>query len=142
MADLCENILSIVKLGQSIDSNEEIRKQFNEIMHMEPTTRDLEIEELVRKEFEEYKIKRTKFYADPLHWANNKRRRFGLQPLRGKVNKYRQKTFHSFKSPAVFYYLEDLITEVLPKKVDENFGKFVDVKDLAIGDTNTFYISQ
>lgn len=142
MADLRENILSIAKSGQPTDSNEEIRKQFIEIMHREPTTRDLEIRELVRKEYEKYKTKRAKFYADPLHWTNNKRRRHGLHSLRGKVNKYRQKTFHSFQSPAVFYYLEDLIAEVLPKKMDENFSKFVDVKDLALGDANTFYVSQ
>lgn len=141
MVNLRENMLSIARSGHPIDCNEEIREQFIEVMHREPTARDLEIQELIRKEFEEYKIKRAKFYADPLHWDNNKRRRFGLHPLRGKVNKYRQKTFHSFQSSAVFYYLEDLIAEVLPKAMDENFGKFVDVKDLVIGDTNTFYVS-
>lgn len=142
MADLRENILSIAKSGHSIDNNEEIRKQFIEVMHREPTTRDLEIQELVHKEFKEYKIKRDKFYADPLHWDNNKRRRHGLHSLRGKVNKYRQKTFHSFQSHAVFYYIEDLIAEVLPKKMDENFGKFVDVKDLAMGDAAVFTVTQ
>lgn len=141
MANMRKNMLSVAKSGHPIDNNEEIRKQFIEMMHREPTDRDLEIQELVRKEYEEYKIKRDKFYTDQLHWTNNKRRRFGLHPLRGKVNKYRQKNFHSFQSSAVFYYIEDLIAEVLPKKIDENFGKFVDVKDLAIGDKNTFYVS-
>jgi len=26
--------------------------------------------------------------------------------------------------------------------MDENFGEFVDVKDLALGDANAFYVSQ
>lgn len=142
MVNLHENMLLIARSGCPIDCNEEIREQFIEVMHREPTARDLEIQELARKEFEEYKIKRAKFYADPLHWTNNKRRRFGLNALRGKVNKYRQKNFHSFQSPVIFYYLEDLIAEILPKKLDENFGKFVDVKDLVTGDTNIFYVSQ
>jgi hypothetical protein len=39
-------------------------------------------------------------------------------------------------TPPVFWIIEDIIDETLPKMFNENFQEFVDVKNIAIGDTN------
>ena len=48
-----------------------------------------------------------KFYSDPMHWSNNKRRMHGLGPLRGKSNFWeRRDALLCFN-----YYFEDLVRE-------------------------------
>ena len=127
------------------DINECIREEFKQILNAEPTPRDSEIKEIIRKEKVQYEIKKKEFYDDPLHWTNNKRRRHGLNTLRGKTNKYRSKKYPSFKpTPTVFFLLEDIIEESLCETLlkDNFFEKFVDFNNIDIGDRNTFFIKE
>lgn len=97
-----------------------------------------EIEEIVRQEKKKYEKKRANFYNNPLHWDNNKRKRYGLPVLRGKVNRYRTKCYPSFKpSPYLFYTVENIIEKTIVSKLSNT--KFVDVKNVNIGDKNVFY---
>lgn len=128
--------------------NRVLRNSFNDILNYKPTgkelTRQKEIEEIARQEKEEYEKKKANFYNNPLHWDNNKRKRYGLLVLRGRVNKGRVKRYPSFRpTPRLFYILEDTIDEVLTDKFKSNkfFQKFVDIKDFNIDDANTYYIS-
>ena len=70
--------------------NEILRDSFDNILNYKPTgkelTRQKEIDKIARQEKEEYEKKRAEYYANPLHWDNNKRRRCGLPVLRGKIN--------------------------------------------------------
>ena len=52
-------------------------------------------------------------------------------------NKLRNKITHRYAGP-VFWLIEEIIEDTLPKMVDENFQKFVDIKDLALGDKAYF----
>ena len=129
--------------------NSKIRKTFDDILNHKPTGKELarkkEIDKLARQEKEEYEKKRAEFYNNPLHWDNNKRRRCGLPVLRGIVNKGRTKRYPSFRpTPRLFYVLEDVIEETLTDKFKNNefFNKFVDIKDLQVGDQNIFYVNQ
>lgn len=129
--------------------NNKIRKTFDDILKHQPTDKELarqkEIEKIARQEKEEYEKKRTEFYNNPLHWDNNKRRRHGLSVLRGRVNKCRTKRCPSFRpTPRLFYVLEDVIEEALTNKLKSNefFDKFVDIKDIQVGDQNVFYVNQ
>lgn len=131
------------------ETNKTITDSFNNILNHKPTERELirkkEIEEILRKEKEEYEKKRTKFYNNPLHWSNNKRRRYGLSVLRGEVNKHRSKRYPTFRpTPSVFFIIEDVIEETLTNKLnqDDFFNQFVDFKDMILGDANVFYISK
>ena len=126
-----------------------IRKTFDDILKdHKPNANELahqKIEKLARQEKEEYEKKRTEFYNNPLHWDNNKRRRHGLSVLRGRVNKCRTKRYPSFRpTPRLFYILEDVIEEALTNKLNSNefFDKFVDIKDIQVGDQNVFYVNQ
>lgn len=99
--------------------------------------RHKEIEVILRQEKEEYETKKKEFYENPIHWSNNKRRMHGLPVLRGMANKYRSKKFHSFKpTPRVFFLMEDIVEEMICNswKDDEFFDKFVDIKNIDIGD--------
>ena len=80
-----------------------------------------------------------------MHWDNNKRRRCGLPVLRGRINKYRSKRYPSFHPTArLMCIIEDTIDEVLADGFKDNkfFEKFVDYKDMALGDANVFYVSK
>ena len=129
--------------------NEILRDSFDKILNYKPIgkelTRQNEIAKFARQEKEEYEKKRAEFYANPLHWDNNKRRRCGLPVLRGKINKYRSKRYPSFHPIARFMcIIEDTIDEVITDgfKNDKYFEKFVDIKDMALGDANVFYVSK
>lgn len=125
--------------------NKSIKEELNQVINTEPTPRDKEIEEILRQEKEEYEVKKKEFYENPLHWSNNKRRMHGLPVLRGRVNKYRSKKFHSFRpTPRAFFLIEDIIEEMLCEnwKDDKFFDKFVDVKNIDVGDKNLFFIKQ
>lgn len=129
--------------------NKTLRDSFNNILNYKPTGKELvrqkEIDEIVRKEKEDYEQKRTEFYNNPLHWNNNKRRRYGLPVLRGRVNKCRSKRYPSFRPTArLFCAIEDIIEETLTDKFKSNefFNNFVDYKDMNLGNAKDFYIVQ
>lgn len=118
--------------------NDKIRENVKEIMKPRPKTeREKELDRLAKEEKEEYERNKNAFYADPIHWDNNKRRRHGLPVLRGDVNKYRSKLYPAFRPTVKFFgLLEDIITETLEDnfKNNEYFNSFVEAKDIAVGD--------
>ena len=129
--------------------NERLRNSFNSILNHKPTDKELarrkEIEEIARKEKEDYEKKKTDFYNNPLHWSNNKRRRHHLPVLRGSINKNRSKRYPSFHPTArICCLIEDVIDEVLTDNMKNNefLGQFVDVKDLGIGDKNLLFVAE
>ena len=131
------------------ETNKTIRSSFNNILNHKPTSKELtrqkEIDKIARQEKEEYEKKRAEFYANPLHWDNNKRRRCGLPVLRGKIHKYRSKRYPSFHPTArLMCIIEDTIDEVLTDKFKNNefFNRFVDYKDLTLGDSKVFYVNE
>ena len=48
---------------------------------------------IIKEELDEYKTARDRFYSNPIHWSNNKRKMNGMTVLRGKCNKTRLKIF-------------------------------------------------
>lgn len=108
------------------------------------TEREKELDRLAKEEKEEYERNKNAFYADPIHWNNNKRRRHGLSVLRGSVNKYRSKKYPAFYPSEILGRLDDIITETLEDnfKNNEYFNSFVEEKDLAVGDANVFRMSK
>lgn len=99
---------------------------------------------MAKEEKEEYERNKNAFYANPIHWNNNKRRRHGLHALRGDVNKYRSKIYPVFHPSVKFFgLLDDITSEILENKFkngefDYLFNSFVEVKDLAVGDAKVF----
>ena len=131
--------------SEKAEANDNIRKQFDNIIHGKPpkTEREKEIDKLAREELEEYRRKKKAFYDNPIHWNNNKRRRHGLPALRGSVNKYRLKEYPGFfPSVRFFCMMEDLFDEILITTMEDNLNSFVEVKDLAVGDENVFRVSE
>lgn len=133
--------------SEKAEVNDNVRKQFDNIIHGKPpkTEREKEIDKLAREELEEYRRKKKAFYNNPIHWNNNKRRRHGLPVLRGSVNKCRLKEYPRFHpSVKLFDRLDDIITETIVDnfKNNEYFNSFVKGKDLAIGDANVFRVSE
>ena len=131
--------------SEKSEANDKIREGVKEIMKPRPKTeREKELDRLTKEEKEEYERNKNAFYADPIHWNNNKRRRHGLSVLRGRVNKYRSKKYPVFYPSVKFFgRLDDIITETLEDnfKNNEYFNSFVKGKDLAIGDANVFRVS-
>ena len=122
---------------------EAIKEELKQIPNAESTQRNKEIEEILRQEKEEHEIKKKEFYENPLHWSNNKRKVRGLPVLRGRINKCRNKKFPSFKStPRAFFLIEDTIEETLREnwENDKFFNKFVDIKNIDVGNKNLFFI--
>lgn len=133
--------------SEKVEVNDNVRKQFDNIIHGNPpkTEREKEIDKLAREELEEYRRKKKVFYDNPIHWNNNKRRRHGLHVLRGSVNKCRLKEYPRFHPSVKFFgRLDDIITEILVDnfKNNEYFNSFVEGKDLAVGDANVFRVSE
>lgn len=132
--------------SEKAKANDKIRENVKEIMKPRPKTeREKELDRLAKEEKEEYERNKNAFYADPIHWNNNKRRRHGLHALRGDVNKYRSKIYPAFHPFVKFFgRLDDIITEKLEDnfKNNEYFNSFVEVKDLAIGDAKVFRVSE
>ena len=135
--------------SEKAETNDKVRESVKEITKpRSKTKREKELDRLAKEEKEEYERNKNAFYADPIHWNNNKRRRHGLPVLRGDVNKYRSKTYPTFHpsvtSVKFFSLLEDVITEVLEDnfKTQEYFNSFVEVKDLVAGDANVFRVSE
>lgn len=131
--------------SEKTEVNDNVRKQFDNIIHGKPpkTEREKEFDKLARKELEEYRRKKKAFYDDHIHWNNNKRRRHGLPVLRGSVNKNRLKEYPEFHPSVRFFcMMEDLFDEILITKIEDDYNSFVDVKDLAVGDANVFDVSR
>lgn len=74
-------------------------------------------------------------------FSNNKLKRNGLPMKRGgsKKRKCKLKIIHS---QPMFNIIEDIIEETLCKSWKENswYNKFVDFKDVSLGEKNTFYM--
>ena len=133
--------------SEKAEVNDNVRKQFDNIIHGKPpkTEREKELDRLAKEEKEEYERNKNAFYADPIHWSNNKRRRHGLSVLRGDINKYRSKIYPVFHPSVKFFSrLDDIITEILEDnfKNNEYFNSFVEEKDLAVGDANVFRVGK
>lgn len=132
--------------SEKAKANNIIRENVKEIMKpRSKTEREKELDRLAKEEKEEYERNKNAFYADPIHWNNNKRRRHGLSVLRGNVNKYRLKKYPEFYPSVKFFgRLDDIITEKLEDnfKNNEYFNSFIEEKDLAVGDANVFRVSK
>lgn len=127
-------------------ANNKIRENVKEIMKSRPKTeREKELDRLAKEEKEEYERNKNVFYADPIHWNNNKRRRHGLSVLRGDVNKYRSKTYPTFRPTVKFFgLLDDIVAETIENNFNNNeyFNSFVEEKDIAICDAKVFRASE
>ena len=145
LLDVAQNFDKMSDLEKA-KANDKIRENVKEIMKSHPKTeREKELDRLAKEEKEEYERNKNAFYADPIHWNNNKRRRHGLSVLRGDINKYRSKIYPAFHPSVKFFgLLDDIITETLVDKFKNNeyFNSFVEVKDLAVGDANVFRVSK
>lgn len=130
--------------SEKAKANNKIRENVKEIMNpRSKTEREKELDRLAKEEKEEYERNKNAFYADPIHWNNNKRRRHGLPVLRGDVNKYHSKEYPGFyPSVRFFCMMEDLFDEILITTMEDSFNSFVEVKDLAVGDANVFRVDQ
>lgn len=145
LLDVAQNFDKMSDLEKA-KANDKIRENVKEIMKSHPKTeREKELDRLAKEEKEEYERNKNAFYADPIHWNNNKRRRHGLSVLRGDINKYRSKIYPAFHPSVKFFGLwDDIITETLVDKFKNNeyFNSFVEVKDLAVGDVNVFKVGE
>lgn len=130
--------------SEKAKTNDKIRENVKEIMKPHPKTeREKELDRLAKEEKEEYERNKNAFYADPIHWNNNKRKRYGLSVLRGNVNKCRLKEYPGFfPSVRFFCMMEDLFDEILITTMEDGFNSFVEVKDIAAGDVNVFKVSE
>lgn len=56
--------------SEQAEANDNIKKQFDNIIHGNPlkTEREKELDKLARKELEGYRRKKKAFYANPIHW--------------------------------------------------------------------------
>lgn len=144
LLDVAQNFDKMSDLEKA-KANDKIRENVKEIMKSHPKTeREKELDRLAKEEKEEYERNKNAFYADPIHWNNNKRRRHGLSVLRGDINKYRSKIYPAFHPSVKFFgLLDDIITETLVDKFKNNeyFNSFVEIKDLAVGDANVFRVN-
>ena len=132
--------------SEKSEVNDKIRENVKEIMKPHPKTdREKELDRLAKEEKEEYERNKNAFYANPIHWSNNKRRRHELHALRGDINKYRSKIYPAFHPSVKFFgRLDDIITETLEDnfKNNEYFNSFVEEKDLAVGDAKVFKVNE
>lgn len=89
-----------------------------------------EYEEKVNKEELEYQKEKEAFYLDPLHWSNNKRRLRGLNCLRAKINKTREKQFMDRFRWSFFKSIEEVVDCTIGKYSNENefYGTFVEIR--------------
>ncbi len=94
-----------------------------------------EIKRLYENDYDKYIQERTRFYINPLHWNNNKRKIHGLHTLRGDVNKFRLKEFPSFRiSDTFFGLIEDVIDEIIKEEFPKFQKNFVEINDIALSD--------
>ena len=78
----------------------------------------------------EYQKEKDAFYSDPLHWSNNKRRLHGLNCLRKKINKTREKQFMDLFRWSLFKSIEEVVDHTIGKYSNENefYGTFVETR--------------
>lgn len=118
----------------------EIEKVINPILDEKQQAREQEIKDIINEEKIKWEKDKAEFESNPIHWTNNKRKMKGLPVLRGKANKHRVTKFRSFKpTPRVFFTIEDVIDEMISDNLatSEYFNKFVDVRDMWLGNKNT-----
>ena len=120
--------------------------EFDNIIRGNPpkTEREKEFDRFAKNELAEYRHKKKAFYDNPIHWDNNKRRRYGLPVLRGVFNKNRPKKYLSFHpSRQLFCMMEDLIDERLVSAMWSDPDSFVDEKDVINNsDVNIFEVDK
>ena len=51
--------------------------------------------------------------------------------------KLRSKIFRRYQSP-IFWIVEDILEDMLPKAIEHSFDNFVDIKDVTLGDKHYF----
>ena len=67
---------------------------------------------------------------------NNKLKRLGFPMKRGGKNKrYKKYKIHNFR---LYDIIEEIIEEILSTEQNKFFNKFVDIKDLKLGDENIY----
>ena len=87
---------------------------------------------IIKEELDKYKTARDKFYSNPIHWSNNKRKMNGMTVLRGKCNKTRIKNFPTYTiSPALFDAMEACIDAAICENMFK-MNQFVSDKELKI----------
>lgn len=89
---------------------------------------------VMKQEVEQIKQQRNKFYNDPIHWSNNKRRRNGLSVLRGDVNRYRSKTFKFYITIDMLNAFENLVDCHIEDNIRKLFDSFVDIEKIYFGE--------
>lgn len=89
---------------------------------------------VMKQEVEQIKQQRNKFYNDPIHWSNNKRRRNGLSVLRGDVNRYRSKIFKFYITIDMFNAFENLVDCHIEDNIRKLFDSFVDIEKIYFGE--------
>ena len=117
----------MIKLGNLLSmNNEELCSRFrNEIIETKPDPewkrRLEEYHNNIERDFQEEWSKKH------FKWFFTKRRQ----------KKLRYQVTHRYTSP-VFCLIEDIIEDMLPQTINENFQQFVDIKDVALGDKASF----
>ena len=81
----------------------------------------------MKQEVEQIKQQRNKFYNDPIHWSNNKRRRNGLSVLRGDVNRF-------YITIDMFNAFENLVDCHIEDNIRKLFDSFVDIEKIYFGE--------
>lgn len=85
----------------------------------------------ILEEKRKWELDKIEFESNPLHWSNNKRKMYGMNTLRGSLNKNRKKKFRSFKpSYKIFLIIENFIEELLSLEIDKIFQQFIDVEKI------------
>lgn len=87
---------------------------------------------MIEEEKRKWEIDKIVFESNPIHWSNNKRKMYGMNTLRGSVNKNRILKFSTYRpSPKLFSFVEDTIEKLCHIRIENALLKnFVDVKDL------------
>ena len=117
----------MIKLGNLLSmTNEELCSWFrNEIIETKPDPewkrRLEEYHNNIERDFQEEWSKKH------FKWFFTKRRQ----------KKLRYQATRRYTSP-VFWLIEDIIEDMLPQTINENFQQFVDIKDVTLGDKASF----
>lgn len=107
-------------------TNGEIREYFRkEIFEKEPDSE-------FKRRLEEYRDNIERDFQE--EWS---KKRFKWFFKKRRQKKLRAKIARCYTAP-VFWLIEEVIEDTLPKVIDENFQKFVDIKDFTLGDKAYF----
>lgn len=69
-------------------------------------------------------------FNNPYYWNNNKRRYNGLKPIRNNKKRIKKITH----STELFNAISTELEEQVLKAINNSFSKFVDIKDINMGD--------